>query len=241
MSISAVAAANPYVNAQELHPKPPDNDIPRDNLFLPEADTFSRQVFNPPRNAEEASGSSQNFEDTAPELTRRLVAASMQFTVSQVIGDAFKAIAGLRMAAANASGKDAETINNLIRKLGVVARRGFRKIHDLNKEDDLRVRQHRAQQQKALNKAGALKEERRRRIRERREREQGYLKDAGDTSPSNAADEAVAAMEARMAAAMAAGTGGGVDAVIDISAEIGAVEAPTIEGGGTVEQTPSPE
>ena len=107
----------------------------------------------------------------AGKLTRRLVMATGQFEVRQILTEASKELLSMRVAAATYEGSEAATALAIVRNLERLIDRGVRKIHDLNEEDELRARKAREE----------LKEkEQKRMTRERR-----YLLDADKHSPKS--------------------------------------------------------
>ena len=116
--------------------------------------------------------------DNSASLTRRLVNASKQFEVRQVIGEAFKNISQLRLAVAFADEKDAKIARALIRRLERLIRRGNKKVTDLNREDGMERRKKKAESEQKEKLAKAIEEELRLRVRQRKSRERGYLNGA---------------------------------------------------------------
>ena len=165
--------------------------------------------------------------DSVRELTRRLVAATTQFEIQQIIAEAFRNLGNLRMAAIGGDGSDSDAAKAIIRRYEQLVRRGNRKISDLNKEDDLKREQIKAERDEKIQRAKAIAAELRRRMIERRNREEGYLREhmkedvlgvggnqAGKKNPNAKLDAATEAKIAAQAKAMAAteatvGTGGG--------------------------------
>lgn len=199
-------------------------------------------------------------EDDTAQLTARLVSATVQMEVRQIIAQASKNMLGLRMAAAASSGPEAEKAKTVLRKIEKLIDRADRKIEDLNKEDSLKFQQKRAEQQKHESRADEIKAELRRKIRERMNRERKYLTE-GENEKNNeqglpsipgasenpaqkldAASEAQIAAEAEAQLAAETGSvgggdiGGGMDAALSASSEQGGETASGAgaQGGGEV-------
>jgi hypothetical protein len=244
----------PWAIKQEPEPsrqeKLPEPDILRVLADEPPFEAYSRPLlplaFEEPRFDAVAEGQGADGPQcNSAALTRRLVAASMQFVVNNILGDAYGALVNLRVAAAQVPEEDRDAYDAAIRRLNVLVNRAHRKLGDLNKEDDLRLKQHKAERRREADRAEAIKAELRRRIRERQERERGYLNETGDDTPLDAGTEAMIAAEAKMIAATMPGmapvmTGSdadvsiaGVSASGEASAAIDTGEgAPAAEGDG---------
>lgn len=184
--------------------------------------------------------------DSSSQLTKRLVNASGQVEVRQVVAKASSEMVNLKMIAAVGNKEDAAVARAAIRRLERLIGRAQRKIRDLDDEDILRVRKAKAEKQRESKKAEEIKKELRERMAKRQMRERGYLLDkradgrpcrsqSDPTNPSiqlDAATEAVIAAQAEAIASaeMTAESGGG-----DIGMEAGGEVASTggADSGGT--------
>jgi len=241
-----IQSISPAHTVQELRkPAKTETKPPPDPMPLPESaghDEFDDPryelygnpapsvVFDQSLTGRETIGAtSSGPECNAAAFTRRLVAASMQFVVNNIIGEAFSALVNLRVASAQVPEEEKGAYDAAIRRLDVLVNRAFRKLEDLNKEDDLRLKQHQAEKRRDAMRAEAIKEELRRRLRERQERERGYLTDDG--VPLDAGTEAVIEAEARMLASVYAG--GAVQAAAEAGGDMGTISV-TVSAEGTI-------
>lgn len=154
--------------------------------------------------------------NSAPALTRRLVIATGQFEVRQIIADANKQMLNLHMIAA-VGGEDGALARAYIKQLDKLINRADRKIKNLDNEDGLKIQKSRAEQKKQQKRAEEIKVELRKQEAKRRLRENGYLLellqeemngltgqgggpalDAGSEAAIAAAAEAMAAAEFAM-------------------------------------------
>jgi len=124
----------------------------------------------------DVTGSNLPIKDNSASLTRRLVSASNQFEVRIVIGEAFREMVSLRMAAIMGDDQDAQKARIIIRNIERVIRRANRKVADLDKEASLRRRQKDAALSGKGRRAKQIEHELRQRMHQRRRRENGYLK-----------------------------------------------------------------
>jgi hypothetical protein len=123
------------------------------------------------------TGNSTAIGDSSAILTRRLVAASSQFEVRQIMMEASRELVALRKAMLEGDSATIEMANASIKKLERVLARSIRKIMDLDDEDALRRKQERALHEGDVLRVKELTEEMQRRVFERRRREQGYLRE----------------------------------------------------------------
>ncbi len=114
-------------------------------------------------------------EDKSVFLTQRLVSASGQFEVRQVLSDVNKNLLELKMKETYAKGEDAEKLRAMIQKLEKLIRRARRKIDDISDEDQKKIRIAHAERQKKIERANEIKDELRAEINKRIRREKGYL------------------------------------------------------------------
>lgn len=119
--------------------------------------------------------------DSAPGLTSRLVSASSEMQVGTVISEANTAMMGLRMVAALGKGEDAEKAKAYLRKLEKLVARARGKINQLKKEEILRGRHKKAEQNRQQKKAEKLKQELRKKASTRATRENAWLLDTHKT------------------------------------------------------------
>lgn len=115
--------------------------------------------------------------DSASQLTQRLVAATGQFEVRQVVADAGSNLIQLRLIAAIGKDGDAQKARAYIKKLERLLDRAGRKIKDLDNEELLRVRKKKAEQKRMQKRAEQIKEELRKKQIARLARENSYLLD----------------------------------------------------------------
>ena len=164
--------------------------------------------------------SSSGIKNNSGTLTVRLVMASGQFEVRQIIADANKELVNMRVASATMEGRDAAAAIAAVRSLERLINRGVRKIRDLDKEDMLRLEKARTQQEKQLKRARELKEELQEKQQARKTRERRYLLDVDKHTFGIEAQAAfIAAVEA---AAVSVAPTGGVDAG---GVDVGAADA----------------
>lgn len=196
--------------------------------------------------------------DSSGQLTQRLVAASTDFEVQNVIAKASSSMISLRMIAAMGEGEDKEKARQYLRKLEKVMDRASGKLKDLRNETDLDVQRRRAEKQKETRRAEEIKAELRQRRRVRKSKEERWLREAqlgempgfkpAGKAPDDSADRLDAATEAEIAIeaeAMAAAevsaesVGGGADVgggeVASGGGGEAAVEAPVADAGGSVD------
>lgn len=191
-------------------------------------------------------------QDSSARLTRRLVGATMEMEVRNVMVEAGQALTKLQIASATCEKGDKAKIEAMIRRIKKVLDRGGQKIKDLGNEQVLQARQKNAKAARQEARAEKLKDELRRRQAKRRDKEQGYLREADQQTLSDATQQAVAqsggrvkldaASEAQieaeaqaMAAAEVAAGGGDVAVGGDIAVsggEVAAGGAAAAEGGG---------
>ena len=192
-------------------------------------------------------------QDSSARLTRRLVGATMEMEVRNVMIEAGQALTKLQIASATCEKADKAKIEAMIRRIKKVLDRGGQKIKDLGNEQVLQARQKNAKAAKQEARAEELKAELRRRQAKRRDKEQGYLREADQQALSDATQQAVAqsggrvkldaASEAQieaeaqaMAAAEVAAGGGdaavGGDVAVSGGGEAAAGGGAAAEGGG---------
>ena len=116
--------------------------------------------------------------DESGMLTRLLVSASTKAEVSSVLSRAFKNLGDALMAASSGD-KDAMDI---VRRLNKLIRRANKKLRDLDKEDELRQKQKRAEKKKLEQLARQHEKELKQKLFERKQRERKYLRDAHPSS-----------------------------------------------------------
>lgn len=153
-------------------------------------------------------------EDSAARLMRRLVGATSQFEVRNIMSNASKDILSLRFIAAMGEGEDKAKAQQFLAKLEKLIDKASKKIENLNKEDMLRIEQVRVDQKKQADRAEQIKAELRRKRDKREREEQKWLRDSENESVQetaaegfasfmpNAASEAEIAMQAEAQAAM---------------------------------------
>lgn len=112
--------------------------------------------------------------DTSARLTQRLVSACGQFQVRQMIAEAGGEMFVLRLIAA-LGGENAEKAKAYLKKLDRFIVRAERKIKDLDREDDMRLRKKSAERKKQQKRAEEIKNELRKQRICRQARENGYL------------------------------------------------------------------
>ena len=197
------------------------------------------------KNAVSSAKNNFNYEpkkpsDNSSALLVRLVAATGQFEVRQVIADASKDLVELRITAAMSKGKDAELANAAVAKLEKLISRAQTKIKDLNKEDDMKLQHTKAKRQKLEKRAEEIKEELRKHIQKRKEKENKWLLEdmreqgIGNVQSGSVTEAEIAALAEAMAAAemTAAGYssveagfgdmgGAGTEGPAGVSAEVG--------------------
>ena len=138
------------------------------------SDTFEN-IHRTEQNSPEGSAP---IRSSIAQLTQRLVSATGQFAVRQIIAEANGELLDLRLALAfaqDASERDA--ILAVIRRFDRLMARSFRKIRDLDQEDMLRLEKTRAKREDKDDLAHDLSKELHRRVRERMAREERYLRD----------------------------------------------------------------
>ena len=145
----------------------------------------------------ERNNKKSDIEDASGRLTRMLVSAKSSIEVQNVLSQAYKNLGDALTAAASGDDKAME----VVRRLNRLIRRANRKIRDLSKEDETRIKQKRAEKKKLEQLSKQLKDELKRKIAERKQRERKYLT---EPRPQNskpkapAFDYSVAALEAKM-------------------------------------------
>lgn len=193
-----------------------------------------------------AAKSSSKLTDNSSQLIRRLVAAISQFEVRQVVSEASKNLVELYMAAATGDADTAKAARAIIRKLEKTIKRGYRKMADLGKEENMKLKQIRAEQKKERQRAKEIGKELREHIRKRKIREKRYLNERDDENKNgekymngtlDAATEAQIAIQAQMQAAMEAASVQSAGGVGEVAADISG--APSGESSGAPSGEPS--
>lgn len=183
--------------------------------------------------------SSAKLTDNSGQLIRRLVAAISQFEVRQVVSEASKNLVELYMAAATGDADTAKAARAIIRKLEKTIKRGYRKMADLGKEENMKLKQIRAEQKKEKQRAKEIGKELREHIRKRKIREKRYLNERDDENKNgenfingtlDAATEAQIAIQAQMQAAMEAASAQSAGGVGEVAGDISG--APSGESSG---------
>ena len=199
-----------------------------------------KSAFVPPIHEPDENGKSSNLEDPTRRLTRMLVAARTINEVHSVLSEAFKKMGDIIQAAASGD----EDARRILGRLNKLIRRATRKVSDLNKEDQTRIKEANARKKEIEQLARQLELELKQRIAERKRREKGYLRDKdsrGDDSQSGfgkpskmptdaqikamALQAAQAAVMAQSASSSPVGEGGA-----DVSSEGGLSGAVASEG-----------
>jgi hypothetical protein len=139
--------------------------------------TMDKSIFSSLFKKEETtdSASTESIKDHSAGLTSRLVSSVGQLEVRQVIAEANKNLAELRVSASSGDKAAKERAEELMSKLDKLLKRADRKLMDLGKEDDLKLQKVRAQRKKQLQLEKELADELHRRQTERRNREKDYL------------------------------------------------------------------
>lgn len=181
-------------------------------------------------------GTTSRPQDSAPQLTQRLVGACTQFDVRTILSDVNKQLVSLRIIASIGKGGDAMLAAAYVKKLEKLAGRARKKIQDLDKEDMLRLRKAKAERKKQRQRAEEIKEELRKKQMLRYMKEKSYL--LGNWMPTGAdacggrAEAAIAVQAEAIAASettvLSAGTADGAAALP--GAESSAVSS-SLEGG----------
>lgn len=161
--------------------------------------------------------------DETQRLTRKLVAATTQFEVTEVISEVYKNLLSWQMAAAQGDEKAAA----VVRRLKRLITRCNRKIRDLNKEDSMRTRQARAEKNEQRQLEEQIRIELRRAKLDREQRERRYLqeKDEEDSKSPGIPKPSIAATEAKIRALAAQ--------LAQLSSPTGAMSASGAAGGET--------
>jgi hypothetical protein len=165
--------------------------------------------------------------------------------VRQVMSEASSSLIQLRLVAATAEKEEAAAARGGIRRLERLLSRGAKKIRSLDKENAMRVRKKRAEQNEQKERAKKIEDELRKKEKARKAREQSYLRESGQglaanpyarwgsakrqLAPQAWSEAEIAAKAARLAAiesslGFAAGIAGGNGA--------GPIDGGSSEGGG---------
>lgn len=173
--------------------------------------------------------------DSSGKLTGRLVAATVQFAVRQVMAEAGNELTALRAQSMSSDPEISRIAGQLVRKLEKVMVRARRKLNDLDREDVLKLRQARAEQNKQQRRAEEIKAELREQRRKREAKEQGYLRESamdrlgGGKPPAPGAHRLDPAAEAQLQA----------EAEAMAAAEAQTGEAAAAGGDGTAAASPA--
>jgi len=168
--------------------------------------------LNEERQAQNVDSKGDNgLRDETLRLTRMLVAARSTISVQAVLSEAYKNMQEWQKAAITGDKKAAA----VVRKLNKLISRGNRKVRDLHKENEMLIKQKRAEKAKKEHIANRLREELKQAVLKRRQRERRYLQDRDlyreedekkGQEPNDAATEAkIMALAQAMAAIPSAG------------------------------------
>lgn len=165
----------------------------------PDLDTFSDSLKSQSSDNTEKSGGNFKAKSSAPddsvgELAAMLARAETRMDVQQVASKAMRALANLKMSAVASEGKDAKKIAQMIKRMEKLIKRIQKKLQHLGKEEQLEIRQKRAEKEKQEQKAEEIRKELKARRKKRKKDEQEYAKKELGEDAKNAVSEAVSGL-----------------------------------------------
>lgn len=216
-------------NDKELIPETEDN-----LLTEPDVDALSDSLKALSAKSPENSGSdkfkvkSSAPDDSVGELASMLARAETRIDVQQVASKAMRALTNLKMSAASSEGSDAKKIAQMIKRMEKLIKRIQKKLQHLAKEEQLELRQHRAEKEMQTQKAKALQYELASRRKKRRKDEQNYAMKEIAEDRKNATNEVISNMVGSFSPAPSASSGTGFD-TSSFSADMAAGEMISID------------
>lgn len=133
-------------------------------------------------------------DDSVGQLAAMLARAETRIDVQQVASRAIRALTNLKMSAAASEGKDAKKIAQMIKRMEKLIKRIQKKLQHLAKEEQLEMRQKKAEKEMQTQKAKEIQEELAARRKKRRKDEQNYAMKEMAEDGKNAASEVVSSM-----------------------------------------------
>ncbi len=184
------------VKSNTEHVKEADMDLFSD----PDMDALSdslKALSSP--NSEKSGSGGFKVKSSAPDasvgqLAAMLARAETRIDVQQVASRAIRALTNLKMSAAASEGKDAKKIAQMIKRMEKLIKRIQKKLQHLSKEEQLEMRQKKAEKEMQTQKAKEIQEELTARRKKRRKDEQNYAMKEMAEDGKNAASEAVSDM-----------------------------------------------
>ena len=168
-------------------------------------------------------------DDSVGQLASMLARAESRIDVQQVASKAMRALTNLKMSAAASDGKDAKKIAQMIKRMEKLIKRIQKKLMHLAKEEQLEIRQQKAEKQMQEQKAKEIQEELTARRKRRRKDEQNYAMKEMAEDGKNAASEMVSDMVSSLSSASPAVSSGTVPDLSSVSADITMAESVSID------------
>ena len=161
------------VKSNTEHVKEADMDLFSD----PDMDALSDSLkaLSSPNSEKSGSGGfkvkSSAPDDSVGQLAAMLARAETRIDVQQVASRAIRALTNLKMSAAASEGKDAKKIAQMIKRMEKLIKRIQKKLQHLSKEEQLEMRQKKAEKEMQTQKAKEIQEELTARRKKRRKDE----------------------------------------------------------------------
>ena len=219
------------VKSNTEHVKEADMDLFSD----PDMDALSDSLkaLSSPNSEKSGSGGfkvkSSAPDDSVGQLAAMLARAETRIDVQQVASRAIRALTNLKMSAAASEGKDAKKIAQMIKRMEKLIKRIQKKLQHLSKEEQLEMRQKKAEKEMQTQKAKEIQEELTARRKRRRKDEQNYAMKEMAEDGKNAASEMVSDMVSSLSSASPAVSSGTVPDLSSVSADITMAESVSID------------